>query len=246
MSNVVVVTTCDRDYARPWAFPSLGFLSCRVVCLLHPADTRPLPVNVGRAPYETPGVLYQDGRFLDTVPGVKDEDVVVLVDADGVFQRDFAADELRTLANVGGGVALGYNMRPGQRGAEEHEELRPRQCLAETAEALGLPEGLLAGAWVYNTGLVAARASTWRRVRALFAEAFGGRDAAALFGLHSWPQYLLCLLFQRHGIPVTELGYETHSHGHFAPTSRHRIDRRRLYHDGGLVLFAHAVPGVSH
>jgi hypothetical protein len=241
---LTVVTTATPDYPKPWVFPTLGLLrECRVVCLLHPEDRRPLPRGAERSPYLTPGVLHQDGRFLDAVPGVADDDLVVLADADGVFQRDWDPDELDELDALKGGVALGYNVRPGQRGAEEYGRLCPRQPLAGAAAALGLPEEVLRGCWVYNTGFMAARAGVWRHIRRLFADTFGERGPD-LFGLPSWPQYLLCCLFCLHGIPVNELGYGTHSHGHCPLTPKHHVARRQLYYAGRLVLFAHNVPGV--
>ncbi len=242
---LTVVTTATADYSRPWVFQSLGMLRGRVVALLSPDDRRPLPVNVQRYPYKTPGVLFQDGRFLDAVPDVHDDDLVVLADADGVFQRDFSAAERETLADLGGGVALGYNVRGGQQGEEEYGRLGPLQSISEAAVMLELHESLLRGAWVYNTGFMAARARTWQRIRTLFVKTFrcGG---APLFRLPAWPQYFLCLLFAIHGLAVTELDYSTHSHGHCPLTPRHRIENRCLWYAGERVLFAHNVHGVSH
>ncbi len=242
---LTVVTTATPDYNRPWIFPSLGMVRGRVIALLSPDDRRPLPVNVQCYPYQTPGVLFQDGRFLDAVPDVRDDDVVVLADADGVFQRDFSHAELDTLADLTDGVALGYNVRPGQQGCSEYDRLGPLQPIEEAAAVLNLLEALLRGAWVYNTGFMAARARTWHRIRSLFALTFrcGG---AALFRLPAWPQYFLCVLFALHGIPVTELDYSVHSHGHCPLTPRHRIDKRCLWYAGERVLFAHNVHGVSH
>lgn len=195
--------------------------------------------------YKTPGVLYQDGRFLDAPLGVRDDDLIVLADADGIFQRDFTTEELTTLHDLRGGFALGYNMRPGQQGQEEYQELRPKQSIEVAAELLNLPIELLRGAWIYNTGLMVGRVKDWKRLRKLFAETFGDRGPG-LFQLHSWPQYFLCLTFSLHGIPITELGYETHSHGHFPLTPRHAIERRQLYYGKQLVLYAHNVSGVTH
>src|SRR5262249_15463319 len=116
----IVVTCCTPDYARPWIFPSLGMLrNSWSLCLLHPDDDRPLPFGALRVACDLGGYEYQDGRFLDAVPALTDDDVVVLADADGIFQRDFSADELATLTDLRDGFALGYNVRPGQRGEEE-------------------------------------------------------------------------------------------------------------------------------
>ncbi len=252
---LTTVTTATADYARPWVFPSLGMLRGRVVALLSPDDRRPLPVNVQCYPYQTPGVLFQDGRFLDAVPHVEDDDLVVLADADGVFQRDFSHAELETLADLTDGVALGYNVRGGQQGEEEYQRLGPLQSISEAAAVLNLPEALLRGAWVYNTGFMAARARTWRRIRTLFVETFmrvqppgdeitSGGIGASLFRLPAFPQYFLCLLFALHGIAVTELDYSVHSHAHCPLTPRHRIEKRCLWYNAERVLFAHQVPGV--
>lgn len=245
--NLTVVTTCTPEYARPWVFPSLGMLhGARVVALLDPDDRRPLPRGVERHPYRTPGVLHQDGRFLEAIPGVRDDDTVVLADADGVFQRDFDAAELDALAHLRGGFGLGYNFRPGQRGEEEFRELRPKTSVGEAAKALGVPAETLRGVWIYNTGFMAAKAGVWKGLRSRYATLFGEVDGSKLFCLHSWPQYLICLTLALTGIPVTELGYETHSHGHCPLTPKHTAARRQLYYAGKLVLYAHNVGGISH
>lgn len=245
---LTLVTTSTPDYGRPWIFPSLGMLhAARVVCLLHPQDARPLPRGAERHPYDTPGVLYQDGRFLAAVPGVADDDVVVLCDADGVFQRDFSAEELATFSDLGEtDFALGYNTGPGQRGESEYHRLGPKQQPGEAARELGTSAHVLSGCWIYNTGFMAARAVAWRRLREAYAETFGHVDGSQFFALHSWPQLLICCLFSLYGFRVTELDYSTHSHGHCPLTPRHRIIRRQLYYDGRLVLYAHQVGGVSY
>ena len=243
---LTVVTTATRDYSRPWIFPSLGMLGCRVECLLSEDDSRPLPVNVTRVPYVTPGCCYQNGHFLDAMPWMLDNDILVLADADGVFQRDFSPAELQTLNDLDDlGFAIGYNVRPGQRGAEEYAMLRPKQPIEEAAVRLDLPLDILRGAWIYNTGLIAGRVAAWRRLRSLYARTVGDHGPG-MFHLHSWMQYFICLTFCVMGIPITELGFETHSHGHTPLTPKHRIERRQLWYDGGLVLYAHAVGGVTH
>lgn len=243
---LTVVTTATPEYPRPWVFPSLGMLGCRVVCLLDPSDKRPLPRGVERYPYQTPGVLYQDGRFLAAVPDILDDDLVILADADGIFQRDFSEDELDTLADLQSGFALGYNVRPGQQGAEEYERLRPNQDIKKAAEFLGMTLGTLKGTWIYNTGFMVARAHAWRKLRGWFKATFSEGDGANLFRLPSWPQFFICMVLSSMSTPITELGYETHSHGHCPLTPRHAIVRRQLYYDGKLVLFAHNCLGVSH
>lgn len=244
---MLLVTTCTKDYGRPWVFPSLGMLhSCDAACLLQPGDARPLPRGARRVDYDAPGYLFQDGRFLDALPGLPDDEIVILADADGVFQRDFSPAELDTLHDLRGGFALGYNVGPGQKGELEYSLLRPKRSLHDVAGWLGVPEGVMRGAWVYNTGFMAARAGAWRHLRLRYADRFGGKDATGAFAIWSWPQYFICLTLSLCNFPVTELGYETHSHGHFPLTTKHTMQRRQLYYDGQLVLYAHNVSGVSH
>ena len=234
----VFVTTCHPTYQRAWIFPTLARLgSCRVVCLLDPADTRELPPNCERHPF-TGDRCYQDGRFLDAMPGAPDDAVVILADADALVQRDFDAGELATFDRLKDGFALGYNKRPGQTGVEEYALLRPRQEISEAARVLGVSAATLRGAWVYNFGLAAARAGTWRQLRTLYATTVGDHGVD-LFDYMAWMQYLICVTLHHRGIPVEELGYATHAHGHFGLPDGCRVQGGKLYYRDRLVFFAH-------
>lgn len=246
------VTTATPTYKKAWIFPSLSRLaSCRPVVLLDlpEFDPRPLPANVERLPWQPGGLEYQAGFFLDGLCpfDLKDDQLVILADADAVVQRDLNEEELATLARLDENTfAMGYNLRPGQTGAEEHELLRARQSLEETARALKAPPDVLRHCRVYNTGLVAGRVRAWRRLRHLYECYYrcAGEVAVQLFALHSWPQYLICSVLYEHGFAVEEMGCDFHSHGHLGLQPGCTVEGGRLLHGGRPVFFAHAVPGL--
>ncbi len=243
---MIFVTTCGKDYGRPWIFPSLGMLSCRVACLLESGDDRPLPVNVERIPYAGDR-YYQAGQFLDSLPLQDDSELLVMADADAIVQRDFDADELATFDRMSG-VALGYNMRPGQQGRHELELLQPKMPLAELGGRVRLSAKSLEDCPMYNTGLMVARVKVWRRLLAAYEGTVGAAMSRAgeMFFCYAGAsmQYFICCVLHEYGIPVTELGYVTHSHGHFGLTGDHTIHDRKLYYRGRLVFFPHFVGGV--
>ncbi len=242
---MLFVTSCGPHYHRPWIFPTLGRLSCRVVCLLHPSDKRELPPNVERVPF-LGDRYYQDGRFLDAIPGVSDDEVVILADADAHMQRDFSPSELDMMSSLGDGLAAGWNAQPGQTGEQEFYGLeRSTRGLPAVAEALGLPAVTLRNAPVFNWGLVAGKARTWRRLAKIYQETVG--DKGELFSNPCYMQYLLCVLCHHNRIPIRSIGYLLHSHEHFPPLSRsHAIKEGKLYYNDKLVCYAHYVQGVTH
>jgi hypothetical protein len=256
--NTVFVTTTTPDYSKAWVFPGLEHLSDRIVCLLDDSDDRRLPDNCERVSYKCEGVIHQDGRFVDTVPGLKDDDIVILLDADGVIQRDLNYWERAVLNSMNGSFAMGYNVHPGQQGEEEYNLLKPKLNIYDAAQKLGTYSKILRNSWIYNTGMMAARTKTWRQLKELMTPIVD-KKPEQLFEMHSWPQYIICCSLFQGGVPVAELGYETHSHGHFRLPDNHKIleesrlglqgnmlpPRRRLYYDGQLVFFAHNVNGIT-
>lgn len=214
-----------------------------MVCLLDPADKRSLPTNCERVPY-TGDRYYQHGSFLADVPGVKDDDIVILADADAVVQRDLDAAELKTLHVLGDGFALGYNAGKGQKGEYEFRLLQPKVSVNAAAEQTGMTVPLLMKVPVYNTGLVAGRVESWHHLHFFYNQHFGPGVGETIFAYPAWMQYFVCLTLAYNAIPVTELGYETHSHGHFGLSPWHAIADGRLTYMGQLVFFAHFVNGV--
>jgi hypothetical protein len=241
---LVFVTTCHPAYPKAWLFPTLDKLGCGAYALLDPDDKRDLPANVRRIPFRSDR-FYQDGRFLDALPDLDRDDVVILADADAVIQRDWSHAERALLENLGDAFAVGYNMKPGQTGLEELDILHFARPPAEVARALRLPLRILAETPMYNWGLVAAKVSTWRTLRMVYSAATRYLNPQDLFVHPTWMQYVLCVLLAHYQIPVVEFGYGTHSHTHFGFRPQHAHKFGKLYYGEELVFFAHNIPGLA-
>ncbi len=238
---MIFVTSCRRDYPKAWLFDSLRLLPDRTFAILDPGDDRPLPANVTRVS-RTINRCYQDGRFLDALPGDVDADeVVVLLDADAVVQRP---PDDRELEPADGGFALGWNMHSWQRGEDELKLLMPQLSLKEMALALDSQPYLLNECGVFNWGLASATASTWQRLREMYRVRVGDRGPR-LFGPTAWMQYLLCLTLGMAKVPIRPLGFRTHAHGHFGTPAGCEVRDGRLWCGNELVLYAHNFPEVA-
>lgn len=157
---------------------------------------------------ESSGML-QTGRWLDVLPEVRAEDVVLLSDADVLVQRDFSAADLVLLADLPeDAFAAAWNAHEGDNLAEEARRID----LADD----GFYGGQEALAWVpcFNCGVLAMRAGAWRRLREEY-EA-GCRDFYARTSHRSRIQFLVCLCLHRLGLRHVLLDAAFHSHGHFS------------------------------
>lgn len=242
--HLTFATSSSADFPRQWVWDSLHHLTPPVVAFLHPKDETVLPSGVTRMDYLGDRFFY-DGKFLPSTHVIKDDEVVVLFDVDGVFQRDVLPGELDLPRD---GIAAGWNSKVGETGREELPRLKPKLDNHRLAGKLGLPEALLHSAPIYNLGLVAARASTWRYLTYLYNRHIWSQGPQ-LFGDLHFQQYLVCLLLEHYRIPVRPLGFETHSHGHYRLQREHNITDGKLYYphrEGKLVLYVHNVGGVSH
>lgn len=237
---MIFVVTTSPGYDKAWVFPTLERLkSCRVTALLFPGDVRELPPNVERYDYTADCCNY-DGRFLDALPPLPDDETVVFADVDAHVQRDFLPSEL----DPGDDVALGWNKSPTQKADEEFRLLQTSGCVSVYGVNKAL-ETDISSVPVYNFGLVSAKVKTWKRLREAYRPIL--RDGYAFVPRSShYMQFFLCVALHKAGIPVRSLGYETHSHGHFGPSPDQEIKDGRLYYRGELVMFAHLLPGVTH
>jgi hypothetical protein len=150
--------------------------------------------------------MSQFGRWLDVLPEVRDTDVVVLSDADVVCQRDLAAAERALLAGLPDDVfAAAWNAGPGD-------------DLAAEADRIGLADrarwGPLSGVAVVNCGVLAMRASAWRRLRELY-EARAG-EFYRRTSHRCRCQWLVCWCLRVLGLRHVLLDAATHAHGHFS------------------------------
>jgi hypothetical protein len=208
---MLFVTVAPPSYPRRWILPSLHHLTCRVAVL-----------------ESAPGRCSQDGSFLDGLD-VPDDEVVILGDADAVFQRDLP------LLDPGDSFFASPNSRVGETGEEEHVRLSPR-CSREGAErVLGVA---LRDVPMFNCGLLAAKAKSWRWLRA----AYDDLGRSCYDDEHSM-QLVLCAALRG---KITDAGYAWHSHGHFPLTPDHEVQDGKLYYRGELICFAHNVKGVTH
>lgn len=209
------------------------------VAILDPDDERPLPPNVSRILHKMDR-FYQDGSFLDAMPYLRADSVVILADADAVLQRPPSPVEIAAFQNVGHGIAIGYNDSSKQRGMYELGCLGLHRPLIDAAAVLQLPVRLLAEAKVYNWGLVGMSVETWRFLRRVYAAHTRNVNPGEMFTRPTWMQYVLCLLVSYYGLSVTELGYETHTHTHTGrPQEEHQVRKNGIYYKGELVFFAH-------
>jgi hypothetical protein len=257
--SLIFVTTCGVSYPKAFIFPTLRHIDMTLwtIALLDPADRRELPHKVDRLPY-VGDRFYQDGKFLDALPLLDANDVAILADADAVIQRDLNDNERLMLDNLGDGIAAGWNMKPGQMGKDELGILRLAgglspdmgECfdrqLEHAAVMLRLTSSDMLACPMYNWGLVAAKVSTWRRLRALYAQHTAGLDPQILFEHPTWLQYALCCIVYKHGIPLVPMDYSLHSHQHFPMQPEHHVWERKLFYKNELVFFAHLVGGVTH
>ncbi len=251
------VTSCGKNYSRPWIFPTLDRLCLDglIFALLQSGDDRPLSDNVVRVVYEGDR-FYQDGLFLDSIEAtlhdlddsrsIYDEDVLILSDADAVIQRDLSESELGLLEGLGDGFLIGPNDEDVQYGESERYGLGLTHTLDETALRFWVSPDDLTKCRMYNCGLVAAKVSSWRRLRELYREMRGDSDPQEYFTSVAWMQYLLCVILHREQIPVVDMPLEMHSHDHFGLRLEHGIKDRVLTYKGETVFFAHYIDGVTH
>jgi hypothetical protein len=236
-----LVTVLTADYV-PGARPFLASLArvrrarCWCVCLgfkpgplaqeFRHVTFRTLPWH----PSASHGML-QHGRWLDALPEVSPDDVCVQSDADVIVQRDFTAAELAHLTAYDGDT-FGAGPCAG-----------PDDTLGAEAARIGLADpGPFDGAAalrVYCCGLLAAKASTWRRLQALYEERCGEFYARAAH--RSRCQWLTCWCLHRLGLKVDVLGYEFTCHGHFGVPPGVELVGAEAFHRGNKILFRHAL-----
>jgi len=213
-----------------------GFRPPPAVPAAHPwVDFRFMPF----APSQSHGMI-QHGRFLDALPDVAADDVVVLSDADVAVQRDFRPAELDRFGRYGGDtLGGGPNAGDGDTLADEGRRIG---LLPQWAAAYAGRD--LATVPVYNCGVLVGRASLFRRLQIEYE-----RDCYAFYGRtahRSRCQFHLCLAAHALGVAVDRLPYSVHTHGHFGLPAGAELrptegGGTELWLDDELVLFRHAV-----
>lgn len=234
---MIFVVSSSPTYPRAWVFPSLRHLSGhRVIALLDPSDRRELPLGVERRDFVSDCFFY-DGRFVEALD-VEDVENIVLIDADAVVQRAPRDGELECRD----GFAIGYNAGLEDTAALESKRIAPFNSFEGMGRVVGVD---LRTVPMRNMGITVAKAWRWRWLREAYAPL--ERDGYALLQdrLH-FMQFFACIAIAKHGVPLRDLGYETHSHGHYGLTADHSIRDGQLLYRGQPVFFAHFVKGVTH
>lgn len=171
--------------------------------------------------------MIQHGRWLDALPDIESGAVAILSDADGEFQRDLAASEVRRLlAYDDETFGAGWNSGPDDDLIAEGERIGLRDHKVFPGEAP-----------LYNCGLLVMRTPLWRRLQDLYesrCEEFYG-----LSNHRSRCQWLVCWCLSQIGAKIDLLGREIHTQSHFGVPEGVSFGGDLLYHQGTPILFRH-------
>lgn len=199
-------------------------------------EWRQVPVEQLKA--KNPNNCLQHGEFLAfDNPKAEDNDIVIFTDGDIVLQRWFTAEELKWLSGLPeNGVAVGLNEGPWGSLAREIRLLQPKTDV----EAI---RKVFPGDWdqmpCYNTGVLIARRSAYRRLCEAYIETFAKVDV--LLGHYAKQQWLLSYLLETGDFEVQSLPGEIHTHGcHPLPLEASRVGNE-LHFAGRQVMFRHNV-----
>jgi hypothetical protein len=241
LPEAVRLATCVTENYVPRARPFLASLarvqSARLYCVCMGFDPGGLRAefpyvdfrSMSRHPSESFGML-QTGRWLDVLPTEDGDPLYVLSDADAIVQRDFTSAELARFARYDGDtVGAGWNACEGDELAAEADRIR--LAGRERYGDLSRP--------CFNCGVLAARASVWRRLR----DEYESRCAEfyALTMHRSRSQFLLVWCMHRLGFRVDVLPVNLHANGHFGVPSGVEMRDGLAWAGGDPVLFRHAL-----
>ena len=192
--------------------------------------------------------MIQHGRFLDALPMLQSNDLLVLSDADVLVQRDFEPEELERFHAYDSNT-LGVGNNEGE-GDNLFEEARRIEILAAETDHYKHLE--LKNIPVYNCGVMVARAGLFRRIQEEYE-----KDCYEFYGRchnRSRCQFHICLALHNLSIAVDRLSGEIHTHGHFGLPSGAEIrsetmdldcetpqQQTRVYFQGKLVMFRHVL-----
>ncbi len=215
-----------------------------LVCVGCPADRLPV-LGLGniqavalaeeRALGQPGNACVQHGAFLEAIPG-GDDDVIVFTDGDMVLQRGVSLSELEFLRTLGDGVVgVSYNAGPSDTLLVEAIRLGPRTAPEPIVKRLVGGDPQLP---VYNTGVIAARRGTYRRLYEAYLARWAEVDG--LFYHYARQQWLLSLLLGTEGFTPLVLPYTFHLHGCYPLPSGSAFDALgRVTYEGEVVLLRH-------
>lgn len=181
----------------------------------------------------------QHGAFLHAIPAQEDDVVVFTDGGDVVMQRDFSEAELRSLHGLPHGTVMvgpdiGLNLE------QDANLLRPA-----AHHHLPIPECNHSGS-VYNTGVVACTAKTYRELYVRYMAQF--LNVYEFFNHFGRQQWLISrILGEDSYFTVEHMPQSFHTHGHISKLPATlppgcRLEGGVLYHDDEVVLFKHRIP----
>lgn len=186
-----------------------------------------VPVVAGAPEYSS---SLQHGAFIDYVPG-DDDDVLIYTDGDCVLQRTARKSEYNLLAQLPADtVACGWNSSPDETLAVEAARLFPRGAVAAVFG------DMVNTAPSFNIGVVAARRSTWVRVRDEYMDNYD--RALALFAAPQRQQWLVSWAIATLDLKVHVLSHVIHMHGCYQLPVGASVNGTAQY-NGETVLFRH-------
>jgi len=179
--------------------------------------------------------IVQGGFFLDYLPKmVKEDDTILFVDTDAVFQRCFDYGQIQLLSNLcKWQVLIGPNRIHDR--VELWDDEAPR--VLPTRAYFQQYNGSLKNVPIGNCGFLAMQVSTYRAVF----EAY--KDLTGLhrhwFTHHAGTQLFLCAAMAACGIEHVKAPLSMSAHGHcgIPPDISYKYDR--VYHQGDLIAYAH-------
>jgi hypothetical protein len=181
--------------------------------------------------------IVQHGSFLPFLPTVPDDEVLLFVDVDAVFQRPFEPREYRLLDSLKEDEWLvGMNRMDPEYWRDEAPRLCPthRYGTEYKGEFDGVP--------VFNTGFMAMRRSTYKRVYDEFMILH--RRHHHWFQHHAATQLFICAAAYSLGLTRVRPSLGLTSHGHCGIHPGVSILDNRAYEQGILLCYAHMLCGL--
>lgn len=220
MTSLRLATAFTPDYARAARYMDGLQKHCNIPFQL-------LVVGQDMPSFGMPRSIVQAGHFL---PYLKSCDTVIFTDADILMHRPLDFDEIEFLFSLKEGqVAACYNHHGEELFAEEAKALAPVHDLSGFEDVR-----------VFNTGFVAARVGTYKRVFEEFEKLWPAFDEA--FAHYAKIQLCICAAVHRLGFEWVPVPGHLCSHGHFGRVPGVEIGENGIpTFNGRVIVFDHRV-----
>ena len=177
----------------------------------------------------------QHGEFIkaegfDDIVG--DDDVIVFTDGDMILQRNLNEVELNKFRGLKyGDVFIGYNASPEDTLEKEYRRLLPTGSIPENFRVD------LTKIKCYNSGVIAATKSTFRKLLNHYSEMYGEVDKMMRY--YPKQQWLISFIIGTKDFNIIEMGYDIHNHSHYPTAKGSNINKGVVIYNGEVVLFKH-------